>query len=87
MKKYDFYYAICNQYNPGIFAEQCAAIEKWVPGIKKGKLLEDADGSCWQTYTHEKGEVEVENSYYENEVNVRSDFDLLPYFGGCGDDV
>lgn len=52
MKKYD--YNICTNADEKIFQDQCQALEKYIPNIVKGKLLEDVDGSKTQRYYKDK---------------------------------
>ena len=46
----------------------------------KEKILEDVDGSAFQLYHHENGDIYIVNDYSVGCVYVDSDFDLLPYF-------
>lgn len=75
-------YTIYKVANTEYFQKQCAALEANIPALKKGKLLEDVDGSAIQIYRHELGEVRVCNDCQVNCLYVESDFDLLPYFEG-----
>ncbi|MBE6825854.1 MAG: hypothetical protein E7511_03090 [Ruminococcus sp.] len=75
-----FEYAICNQPDQNIFQRQCAALEKRIPEIHKGKLLKDVDGSQTQLYSIDGKQVEVHHSYYIGAVYVTSEIDLTPYF-------
>ena len=79
-KKYKYSYTICNQPDEEIFYKQCKALEKYLPGLIKEKLLEDIDGSLYQKYQHNKGEIIVCNHIPIGAVYVDSDFDLLLYF-------
>lgn len=79
-KKYKYREIIYNMPHEGYFNKQCLALEKYVIGLKKGRLLEDVDGSSYQMYHHEKGDIEVCNDYRYDELYVDSDFDLEPYF-------
>lgn len=79
-KDYEFHYTICNQFDGEIFGKQCAAMEKRFPNLKKEQLLEDVDGTAFQLYHHENGDIYVVNDYLVGCVYVDSDFDLVPYF-------
>ena len=78
MKSY--FYGICDRPDTDLFQRQCAALEKNIPGLKREPLLEDVDGSQYQHYQHEHGEIVVANDYALGDLYVESDFDLLPYF-------
>lgn len=80
MKNHEFSLTVCNQPDEDLFQKQCAAIEKHIPNLKKDSLLEDVDGSSYQKYHHEKGDITVSNDYYVGCLYVDADFDLLPYF-------
>lgn len=73
-------YAICNQADQEIFHQQCLALEKNIPGIRKEELLEDVDGSLIQSYLLGQSRIVVYNSYYTNEVYIKSDIDLRQFF-------
>ena len=75
-----FEYTICEQPDVELFRKQCSAFEKRFPNIAKDEILEDVDGSIYQTYHHEKGDFTVNNDCYLGCLYVESDFDLLPYF-------
>ena len=75
-----FEYAICNMADKEVFEKQCAALEKNIPGLKKEKRLQDADDSEIQIYNLSGKKIRVYNSYYLNEVYVRSDVDLMAFF-------
>lgn len=45
-----FHYDICTEADKDIFLKQCKALEKHIPNLSKGKLLEDVDGSETQLY-------------------------------------
>ena len=63
-----------------VYRRQCRALERHIPGLAKGKLLQDVDGSDYQYYTLNGAEIVVENDCYLEGVYIRSDVDLLPYF-------
>lgn len=75
-----YFYGICNQPDAELFKKQCAAFEKKFPNLEKEPLLEDVDGSAYQTYHHEHGVIRVCNDYALGDLYVESDFDLEPYF-------
>ena len=79
-KKYLFHYVICKWFDENIFKQQCKALENRFPEMEKEKLLEDVDGSAWQLYHHEKGNIKVGVDYQVGYVYIDSDFDLIPYF-------
>ena len=73
-------YNICNQADEEIFIKQCTALENKIPNIKKDKLLIDVDESKIQKYLLDGKEINVCNSNYTNDVYVKSEIDLMPYF-------
>ena len=79
-KKFAFEYTICSQDDEELFAKQCTAFEKKFPDMVKEQLLEDVDGSIYQTYHHINGDIVVSNDKSLGCLYVESDFDLLPYF-------
>ena len=79
-KEYKYSYNICDQQNDELFYKQCAALEKHIPGLTKERLLIDVDGSLYQIYYHQKGELSVNNDYYIGALYIDSDFDIEPYF-------
>ena len=79
-KNFSFRYTICEQSDEKLFQKQCRAFEKKFLNLRKGKLLEDVDGSSYQIYYHTAGEFVVANDCYIGCLYVESDFDLLPYF-------
>lgn len=79
-KKFLYHYSISNQHDDFLFKRQCDAIERHIPGLIKERVLEDVDGSSYQHYRHESGEIRVSNDCYVGALYVDADFDLLPYF-------
>lgn len=75
-----FEYSICNQADEEIFIKQCNALEKNITGIIKKDLLTDVDESKIQKYLLNDKEIVVCNSYYTNEVYVKSEIELEQYF-------
>ncbi|QEK11686.1 hypothetical protein FQB35_04530 [Crassaminicella thermophila] len=73
-------YNICNHADEEIFTKQCNALEKNIPNIIKDELLTDVDDSKIQKYLLNDKVILVYNSNYENEVYVKSEIDLMPYF-------
>ena len=63
-----------------IFGKQCLALEENIPGIIKGDLFVDVDGSKIQKYSLDGAQIVVHNSIYTNDVYVKSDVDLAKYF-------
>ena len=79
-QKLPYFYMICKQPDEDLFHRQCAAFERKFPNLRKDDLLEDVDGSAYQTYHHEAGDFVVRNDCYVGCLYVESDFDLVPYF-------
>ncbi len=79
-KKFKYSYAICDQADDEIFRKQCIALENHIPNLIKERLLEDVDGSLYQEYHHEKGELIVCSEIPVGAVYIDSDFDINPYF-------
>ena len=77
----DYHYPICNMADEKIFYKQCAALESHVPGLEKGKTLQDVDGSTTQSYRKDGGEILVHNSEYIGAVYIDSDIELKQFFG------
>ena len=75
-----FSYTICNRADKKIFRMQCAALEKYIPGLQKEIFLHDVDDSLLQKYCHPKGMIKVVSDTVVDAVYVDSDFDLLLYF-------
>ena len=79
-KEFPHTYIICDVPDSKLFKKQCEAIEKHIPGLEADKILDDVDGSSYQTYHHANGDIEVCNDYRYGDLYVQADFDLLPYF-------
>ena len=79
-KKFAFEYTICSQADDELFQKQCTAFERKFPDMVKERVLEDVDGSKFQTYHHTNGKIVVSNDYAIGCLYVDSEFDLLPYF-------
>ena len=75
-----YFYSIYDNPDNEFFQRQCAAIEKRFSNIRKDDVLEDVDGSSYQTYYHSEGMIRVCNDYCLGDLYVESEFDLLPYF-------
>lgn len=73
-------YNICTTADETIFDKQCSALEKHIPNIVKGKLLEAVDGSKTQFFYKDGKEILVKNSYYIGAVYIESDIELTQYF-------
>lgn len=73
-------YNICNQADEEIFLNQCAALEKYIPNIKKAEMLIDVDESKIQKYLLGSETINVYNSNYDNEVYIKSEVELSQYF-------
>lgn len=75
-----FEYNIYNQADEVIFEKQCLALEKNIPNLIKKDLLIDVDESKIQEYDLKGSKITVYNSTYLNEVYVKSEIELEPYF-------
>lgn len=75
-KKYKYSYTVCDQADDEIFRKQCIALETHIPNLTKEKLLEDVDGSLYQEYHHENGELIVCSEIPVGAVYIDSDFDI-----------
>lgn len=73
-------YNICTNADEKIFQKQCKALEKHIPNIKKGELLEDVDGSKTQFYCKDEKKIAVKNSFYIGAVFVESEISLEQFF-------
>ncbi|RDY22874.1 hypothetical protein CHF27_011180 [Romboutsia maritimum] len=73
-------YSICNQADEEIFKKQCKALEDKIPNLEKCNLLTDVDESKLQKYILNGNEINVYNSYYINEVYIKSQIELTQYF-------
>lgn len=73
-------YNICTNADEAIFKKQCSALEKYIPNIARGKLLEDVDGSKTQFYHINGKDILVKNSYYIGAVYIESDVELTQFF-------
>ena len=67
-----FEYWICDAADDDIFQKQCEAIEKNVASLKKGKQLEDVDGSLIQRYEYFGKEILVYNDHFMDEVYIKN---------------
>ena len=79
-REYKFHYTICNAPDKELYARQCAALEKYIPSLMKGKELEDVDGSLSRLYYNSGKELMVSNDYYIGALYIDSEFDIEPYF-------
>ena len=79
-KEFEFHYKIYDVPDEEIFYRQCTALENHIPGLTKERLLMDGDGSLYQIYYHEKGELTVNNDFMYGYLYIESDFDIEPYF-------
>lgn len=75
-----FEYMICNVADDEIFEKQCLAIEKTIYPLKKEKLLDDVDGTLIQRYSHQGKEIKVCSDHFSDEVYIKSEENLEPYF-------
>ena len=75
-----FHYSICTLTDKQLFVKQCAALEKHIPGLVKGKLLHDVDDSLVQLYRKDGKELRVYNSEHVGAIYIESEFDLRTYF-------
>lgn len=75
-----FEYSICTVPDNEVFARQCKAIEKRIPGIKKAELFVDVDGSKTQTYIKDGKHINIHNSNYIGAVYINSEIELTQFF-------
>lgn len=75
-----FQYNICTEPDREIFIKQCQALEKHIPNLIKGNLLDDADGSEFQIYKLNGKKIVVHNSNYIGAVFIESEIDIDKYF-------
>ena len=73
-------YTICKVPSAEYFYKQCSAIERHIQNLTKDKLLQDVDGSLFQVYRHDKGEIKVCNDYAIGCLYLETDFDLTEFF-------
>ncbi len=73
-------YTICNQPDSKLFEKQCLALEKHVPDLIKGDLLEDVDGSQIQVYAKDEAKILVYNSEYVGALYIESEIELEQFF-------
>ncbi len=73
-------YIICNVADEEIFYKQCRALEKHIPDLQVGDFLDCLDDTYIQFYQHPKGSIEVRCDADIDDVYVKSEFDLLPFF-------
>lgn len=75
-----FEYNICTEADNNIYAKQCNALEKRVPGIKKERELHDVDESLICVYSLDGKSISVLNDETVGAVYIKSEVDLTPYF-------
>lgn len=75
-----FEYVICNQVDEEIYHKQCKALEKHLPNLKRGEELIDVDESKIQRYDLDGKKITVHNSFYLDQVYIKSEVDLDQYF-------
>lgn len=75
-----FEYTISDSPNAEIYRRQCDALEKHVPGLKKLRELEDADGGRICLYQKDDARIKVINDFAVGGVFVDSEIDLTPFF-------
>ena len=73
-------YTICNQPDSKLFEKQCHALEKHIPDLSKGDLLEDVDGSQIQVYAKDGAKILVHNSEYVGVLYIESEIELKQFF-------
>ncbi|MGI5891736.1 MAG: hypothetical protein ACOX7H_03235 [Bacillota bacterium] len=73
-------YNICTEADIELFSKQCEALEKKIPGIKKGKLLQDVDLSLIQFYDYNGKEIRVDNDEDIGSLTITSEVDLDQFF-------
>lgn len=75
-----FSYQICNRPDDNIFARQCAALEKRIPGLSKREILHDVDGSKFQGYEKNGQTITVKKDVAVGTIEIDSEFDIDPFF-------
>ena len=73
-------YTICNQPDSKLFEKQCHALEKHIPDLIKGDLLEDVDGSQIQVYAKDGAKILVHNSEYVGALYIESEIEFKQFF-------
>ena len=73
-------YSICNMPDEEIYKKQCVALEKHIPGLKKGNELTDVDYSKVQEYFLDGKRITVHNSFYIGAVYIKSEVELAQLF-------
>lgn len=69
-------YNIAKSADKNAFNHTCALIESKVKDVKKGKILEDVDGTLIQIYNAPSGKIKVYNDYEVDAVYVDSEMEL-----------
>lgn len=77
---WNFTYDICNIADEEVWQKQCNALLKYIPGLKKGTLKVDVDGSKIQEFFLDNKRLTVNKSEYLGDVHINSEFDIEPYF-------
>jgi len=75
-----FEYNICTNADISVFTNQCLALEMHIPGLQKGELLCDVDGSAIQKYVLDGRRITVYNDEQIDAVFVESEIPLEKYF-------
>lgn len=78
-KKVTYSYTISNFTDENLFYQQCQSIEEYFPNIIKYPISKNPDGSLFQRYHHEKGDIVVCNHKYVGSLYISSEFDLKEY--------
>lgn len=73
-------YTICTEPDRAMFRKLCAALERYIPGLKKEEsLLEDVDGTLIQHYKKDGAEIAVWNDELVGALYMDSEIDLAPF--------
>jgi hypothetical protein len=76
-----FSYNIAKNADKSVFDNTCVLIEGHLENIKKGRLLQDVDGTTIQIYESPNGKIKVYNDYEVDAVYVDSEIDLKEILG------
>ena len=80
LRFYKYEHMTCDCPDKEIFAQQCKALEDYIPDLVKGVLLHYEDDTEIQCYTLYGADVVVENDYDLGGVFVRSNISIRQYF-------
>ena len=80
-----YYYMICDYADEAVFWRQVEILKERIPGlVEDAKLLEDVDGTLVQSFytplVPGGGRLKLVSDVQINYVNIKSTFDIDPYF-------